>query len=188
MVGDGVQPAVYELKDDVHTFTEGLEISSNATLTGCGIVNGDLQVDPGGKVIVKCGTEGKITFNGAVTNNGGMAALHGNVLTVKGPLVNNGVIVFDLNGTNFQGGIIKLGTIVDAGSTSLQGVSSQGGSFSVQIQSDQRLTYQLQYTDSLGSNFWTKIGTPQPGNGGSLSLVDPAPSATGRFYQVVIGF
>ena len=185
VVGDRTRQATYKLKGGIHGFFEGLTIQSNATLTGCGTVNGDVQVDPGGKVVVSCGG---LTFNGTVTNNGAMAAFNRNVLAANGLVVNNGLIIFQEGATNFQGGFINQGRLINAGDTGIQSVGLSGTDFLVTIQSVAGLTYELQYTDSLNApQPWPPAGQPQKGNGNAITLVDPGgATATQRFYQVVI--
>ena len=56
VVGDGVAGANFHLLGGVHSFANGLRISNAATLTGCGTVNGNVTVDPGGTVFTDCGT------------------------------------------------------------------------------------------------------------------------------------
>lgn len=42
VVGDGTKPAVFELLGGTHSFSDGLVISSNATLKGCGTIVGNI--------------------------------------------------------------------------------------------------------------------------------------------------
>jgi len=42
VVGDGIKPATFHLNGGVHSFANGLVISSNATLSGCGVINGSI--------------------------------------------------------------------------------------------------------------------------------------------------
>ncbi len=42
VVGDGVNPATFELTGGIHSFENGLVISSNATLSGCGTIIGPI--------------------------------------------------------------------------------------------------------------------------------------------------
>jgi hypothetical protein len=185
LVGDGTNPATYQIKaSGTHTFAGGLEIANHATLSGCGVVNGKVQVDPGGTILINCGT---LTFTGPVTNNGVIWALDGGVLNTMGQLINNGVIVFNHGGTNFQGGFINNGRVVDAGNIGLEAATA-GADFIVRIQSATNLTYQLQYRDSLSTPLpWSPVGPPQQGTGGVLTFIDPgAAVASQRFYVVVI--
>jgi uncharacterized repeat protein (TIGR03803 family)/T5SS/PEP-CTERM-associated repeat protein len=77
-----------------YSFANGLEIRSNAVLSGCGTIYGSVTIDRGGTVRADCGDT--LNFFGAVTNNGILNALNGTFINFYGPLVNNGA----LNGSN----------------------------------------------------------------------------------------
>ena len=111
VVGDGASAATYHLLGGVHSFNDGLRIRNNATLTGCGTINGAVVVDAGGTVVTDCGS---LTFTGIVTNNGVMIATNGAVIESYGLVVNNGVINAIFGSTNFHAGVINNGTILDA--------------------------------------------------------------------------
>jgi T5SS/PEP-CTERM-associated repeat protein len=90
-VGDGSDAAIFHLLDGEHSFINGaLEISSNAFLTGCGDINGNVLIDIGGAVLADCG--GTLTIFGSVTNNGNIVATNGTTINFYGPVVNNGQI------------------------------------------------------------------------------------------------
>ncbi len=90
-VGDGTDAAAFQLNGGVHNFANSLEIRTNATLTGCGTINGNVVVDPGGAVQANCG--GAINFSGGtLTNNGTVTASNSTVLNFYVPVVNSGVI------------------------------------------------------------------------------------------------
>ena len=57
VIGDGIQPATMELRGGTHLFADGLVISSNATLTGCGTIIGTVLND--GVNSVSCGGPGR---------------------------------------------------------------------------------------------------------------------------------
>lgn len=56
VVGDGINPATLELRGGTHYFANGLIISPNATLTGCGIIIG--EVSNYGTNSINCGDPG----------------------------------------------------------------------------------------------------------------------------------
>jgi trimeric autotransporter adhesin len=56
--------------------------------------------------------------------------------------------------------------------------------FQLSILTELGTTYVLVYTDSLGSGSWTPTGNPIVGNGQTVTLEDPAPSGSARFYLV----
>jgi uncharacterized repeat protein (TIGR03803 family)/T5SS/PEP-CTERM-associated repeat protein len=90
VVGDGTDAATFDLNGGVHNFFNNLEIRNNATLTGCGTINGNVTVDPGGTVLASCG--GVLNFSGTVTNFGSVIAANGTTINFFGPVVNSGVI------------------------------------------------------------------------------------------------
>jgi T5SS/PEP-CTERM-associated repeat protein len=89
VVGDGTDAATFQINGGVHNFANNLEIRSNATLTGCGTINGSVTIDQGGTVLASCGA---LTVSGIITNNGLMQAIGGSVLEAYGAVINNGTI------------------------------------------------------------------------------------------------
>jgi len=53
VVGDGVNPATFQLRGGTHVFADGLVISKNATLSGCGTVIGTISNQ--GTIATNCG-------------------------------------------------------------------------------------------------------------------------------------
>ena len=123
-VGDGINPATMTLQGGVHSFSNGLVISANASLTGCGTVNGSVTVNSGGSVLADCG--GTLTFTGIVTNNGTMRALNGSVLESYGPFANNGVLDLMTGTTNFHGTFVNNGVVADASCFRILSIARQG--------------------------------------------------------------
>lgn len=187
-VGNGIDPATLQLKgaSGVHTFTSGLEIRTNAVLTGCGTINGDVVVDAGGQVIAG-GGGCTLTINGTVTNNGTMWAINGNVLQVNGLVVNQGTVIYNTNGFKFND-VLNSGLIIDAGSTTISQIYRSDADLVVKIPSVVGLNYQLVFAKSLNSGSTPlPIGSPTAGTGGTLTLIDPGGAADhSRFYQVQI--
>jgi hypothetical protein len=60
VLGDGINPAVMELRGGTHQFADGLVISPHATLTGCGVIVGDVVNN--GVNSVSCGGPGSPPF------------------------------------------------------------------------------------------------------------------------------
>jgi polygalacturonase len=110
VVGNAASAAIYHLLGGIHSFNNGLRIHNDATLSGCGTINGVVVVDAGGTVVVDCG--GSLTFDGSVTNNGAMQAINGSVLEAYGTVVNNGLIDITGGTTNFHGTFVNNGSIV----------------------------------------------------------------------------
>jgi hypothetical protein len=59
MIGDGVNPATLELQGGVYSFANGLVISPNATVTGCGTILGPITNN--GTLATNCGPGVAIT-------------------------------------------------------------------------------------------------------------------------------
>ena len=110
IVGDGSSAATFHLLGGVHSFNDGIRVRNNATVSGCGTINGTVLVDAGGTVLADC--SGRLTFTGIVTNNGTMRAINGSVLEAYGAVVNNGTIDITGGTTNFHGIFINNGTII----------------------------------------------------------------------------
>jgi len=110
-VGDGTHAAWFNLNGGVHNFYNNLEIRNNATLTGCGTINGNVTVDAGGTMLANCGT---LTFNGMVANSGTVLTANGQDINFVGPVVNNttGVINTTNGAVQFLDGVVNTGTIL----------------------------------------------------------------------------
>jgi fibronectin-binding autotransporter adhesin len=187
-VGDGTDAASLHLDSGgsgAHSFANGLTISSNAFLTGCGTIEGSVIVNPGGTVLANCG--GTMTFTGIVTNNGTMRAINGSVLETYSNLVNNGTIDVINGATNFLGGFINNGTVLTASSVKISQFSKSGKDMVIQIPSFSGHTYQLQFTPTLQPANWMSAGVSQSGtNGVVLTFTDSggATNLPARFYRV----
>jgi T5SS/PEP-CTERM-associated repeat protein len=127
LLDSGVFPAHYHLLGGVHTFANGMFVRNKSVLSGCGTVNGDIIVRPGGTVLADCG--GTLTFTGIVTNRGIMRAVNGSVLESYGPLVNDpmGVLIIISGSTNFHSTFINNGTVLNSGGTNNSWISPTSG-------------------------------------------------------------
>jgi T5SS/PEP-CTERM-associated repeat protein len=184
-VGDGTDGAVFEVVGGFHSFANGLTISSNAVLSGCGTIDGSVVVNPGGTVLANCG--GTLTFTDIVTNNGMMQTIGGTTLEAYGLVVNNGVIDAINGATNFHGGFINNGTVLTASSVQISRINRSGQDIVIEIPSVTNHTYQLQYTASFIAANWTNTGASQPGgNGITLTFTDSggATNSPTRLYRV----
>jgi T5SS/PEP-CTERM-associated repeat protein len=195
VVGDGTDPATFQLNGGVHSFANNLEIASNAFLTGCGTVEGNVTIDPGGTVLANCG--GTLTFSGMVTNNGTMLAVNNTVLQADGQVVNNGLIIATNGTAQFLGGLVNNGVVLTNGTVMTSNnyqisrivrlnLPLLSNNILVQIPSVTNATYQLQVTPSLKPATWTNLGASQSGSGGVLSFTDSngATNSPGRFYRI----
>jgi hypothetical protein len=182
-IGDGVDPATYNLLGGVHSFANGLEVRNNGVLSGCGTINGSVVVDAGGTVLADCG--GTLTFTGIVTNNGSWKAVDGSVLESYGPVVNNGVInVLDGN-TNFHAGFVNNGVVVASNSIpQIVSIAVVGSGVEVTFTTSSSPTYYFEYTSNLVTGAWTPL-IGFTGMGGDVIVTDfNALSQPQRFYRV----
>ena len=85
VVGDGTSTAAFQLNGGNHTFVDGLTVLSNAVVSGCGTINGNVTIYPGGIISASCG--GTLTFTGTVTNNGDLQVVEGTTLETTGLLL-----------------------------------------------------------------------------------------------------
>jgi hypothetical protein len=182
-VGDGVDSATYNLLGGVHSFANGIEIASNAVLSGCGTVNGSVVVDAGGLIQADCG--GTLTFTGIVTNNGTWTALNGSVLESYGPVVNNGLINVLNGNTNFHGSFVNNGILVDQASIpQIVSLTVVGSDVQIEFTTGPKLMYILEYTGDIVAPAWSPL-VGLTGEGGNVILTDfGATQQTQRFYRV----
>jgi fibronectin-binding autotransporter adhesin len=182
-IGDGIDPATYNLLGGIHSFANGLEVRNNAILSGCGTINGSVVVDAGGTMLADCG--GTLTFTGIVTNNGSWKAIDGSVLEFYGPVVNNGVInVLDGN-TNFHAGFINNGVVVASNSIpQIVSIAVVGSGVEITFTTSSSPTYVLEFTSDLIRGTWNPL-IGFTGMGGDVTLTDfEALSKSQRFYRV----
>ena len=183
VVGDGVNVAVFQLPGGTHTFNQGLIISSNATLRGCGTVVGAVTVQPGGTVLSDCTN---LVFMGTVTNHGVLRALNGSTLRAQGLLVNQGVIDVIEGTTNFTGGFINNGIVLTAADVRISEALVSGNDLLVKFPSFSGHTFQLQRRDSLATGSWADLGAAQEGTDAVLTFNDAGSltNAPARFYRI----
>ena len=181
VIGDGISTATFQLNGGTHTFVDGLSVLSNAVVTGCGTINGNVTIYPGGIIAVSCG--GTLTFTGTVTNNGDLQVVSGTTLESYGTLVNNGILdLFDAGPTNFHGAFINNGTIRNGAN-----IVKSGNDIIIKVASAVGHSYQLQITPSLTPATWTNTGPSQTSPPFSRLLtftdVGGATNRSSRFYR-----
>ena len=184
VVGNGIGSANFHLLDGTHSFNNGLRISSNSFLTGCGAINGIVAIDAGGSVRVDCGG-GSLWFNTGLTNNGIIHVQNGSVLFAFG-LVNNGII--DLtDGTAYITGLINNGTIVNASDLRVTSITQEGDDIRISWPTLGGRTYVVQSSPTLGG--FTDLSPAIVIPGASLSTttyldLGGATNAPSRFYRI----
>ncbi len=182
VIGDGTSTATFQLNGGTHTFIDGLRVLSNAVVTGCGTINGNVTIDPGGIVAASCG--GELTFTGTVTNNGDIQVVSGTVLESYGTLVNNGIIdLLDAGPTNFHGAFINNGKVRNGAN-----ILISHSDVIIKVASVVGRTYQLQFTQSLRPANWVALSPPLISTGTLLTFTDVggATNRPGRFYRFLL--
>ena len=103
--------------------------------------------------------------------------------------VNNGLLdIMDSPRTALPSGYVNNGTILTSALVTVQQFSKSGSTFTVKVQSYSGHTYQLQKSATLAGGSWKNVGAAQAGyTGAPLVLSDSSASATGMFYQIVVG-
>jgi T5SS/PEP-CTERM-associated repeat protein len=182
-VGDGANAATFHLLGGVHSFNNGLRIRNNASLTGCGTINGVVVVDAGGTALTDCG--GSLTFGGSVTNNGTLRAVNGSVLEAYGPVVNNGLIDAINGRTNFHAGFINNGTVITSNSIPLiVSVTTSGSDVRISFTTGSTASYVVEYNTDLSTGSWNTL-TNITGTGSTMTATDSgAALLPRRFYRV----
>jgi hypothetical protein len=183
VVGDGVDAATFRLLGGIHTFSNGLLVRSNATVVGCGTINGSVLVDAGGSMISDCG--GTLSVTGTITNNGVIEAVNGGTLESYGLVINNGFIDVLSGNTNFHAGLVNNGTVLTSNSIpQIVSISVVGSDVNVQFSTFSNLTHYVEYNSNLVNGSWIAL-TGFTGTGGIMSNTDPgAATLTQRFYRV----
>jgi hypothetical protein len=187
VIGDGTDAATFQLNGGLHSFANNVEIRNNATLTGCGTIEGNVTIDPGGTMQTLCDP---IIVEGIVTNNGTIIAANGDSINFDGPVVNSGQINAITGRVEFLGGLSGTGVVFTATNTQISGITQSGNNISIQIPSvpDASVLYQLQVTPSLTPAAWTNLSASQSGTGGVLTFTDFGAATNGpsRFYRIYV--
>jgi hypothetical protein len=183
IVGDGAGSATYHLLGGVHTFANDLRIRSNAKLTGCGTINGNVIVDLGGRVVADCG--GTLTFTGSVTNNGIIHITNGTTVESYGPVVNYGTIDAINGSTNFHAGLVNYGAVITSNSfpqaLSIVVVDSDVW---ISFTTENGWRYYFDEADAPDGAAWTPV-IGFYGVGGIMTFIDTgAANLPMRFYRI----
>jgi hypothetical protein len=182
-VGDGSDPATYHLLGGIHSFANGIEVRSNAELSGCGTIVGSVVVDPGGLVQADCG--GALIFTGIVTNNGDVVASNGTTLESYELVVNNGLINAINGTTNFHSGFINNGVVLTSDDVpKMLSISVVGSDVDIQFTTFSNLTHYVESNTNLVSGSWTPL-TNFTGTGGIMNVIIPGDATQPQdFYRV----
>jgi uncharacterized delta-60 repeat protein len=162
--------------------------SGGKIVTNAGEARG-VAVQPDGKIIVGGGWGGDFvlfrrnpdgsldpTFGvGGKAVTGLMAALEAITLQPDGKIIAVGS----------SGGGFALARYIVSSSLTLMNPNYNGANFSASFQSENAVTYRIQYKNNLNDPSWTTL-TTITGDGTVQSFTDPAPAATGRFYRIEV--
>jgi len=189
VVGDGIDVATFHLAGGFHSFADGLMVSSNAFVTGCGTIDGSVVVDPGGTIQADCG--GSLTFTGIVINNGTLRASNGSVLEFYGPVVNNGLIDLSGGAAIFHSLFINNGSIIEpAPAFQITGIVQQSNNILITWMSSPGQTNELQVTPggpggTYSTNNFTPIFTVTNTVGSVTNYLDIGVATnSSRYYRV----
>lgn len=208
IVGDGVRPATLELLGGIHSFGDGLVISSNATLKGCGTIVGtitsfgtiatncdsiapniaqqpqSLTVSNGGPAtfsVVADGTE-PLTYQwrrNDIDLTGQTGATLGFASVQPGDAGTYMVVVSNSSGSVTSAPAVLRVLI----SPELINTSFSGTNVSFSFMSAAGLSYTVEFKDELDQTMWNTL-TTLTGNGSVLHANDPGPLPPHRFYRV----
>jgi hypothetical protein len=160
IVGDGTNTANYLMQGGTHSFVNGLVISSNSVLSGCG------------------------TVTGSVTNYGLIILTNGCDMNFTGPVVNDGTILA-LNGTAYFGSTLtNNGTFLQT--PGITGVSFSGNDVIVQFNTVSNYSHDVQFTSDLTSGIWTTLTNGLLGTGNAMTITNfGGLTNSQRFYRLL---
>ena len=210
VLGDGTSPATLHLNGGTHSFANGLVISSNATLEGCGTIlgsiinHGTISTNCGGLPVAPSITTpavgatavmgGTVTFSVVVSgtqplffqwqhDNTNLAGASSSSLTLTNVQLSDAGL-YAVIVTNAAGSITSapVSLQVTAGVTlAFSGRTDTTNTFAVQ--SAIGTTYTLEFKDSLTETNWTPLPSIT-GTGSLLLLQDPSATVPARFYRL----
>jgi T5SS/PEP-CTERM-associated repeat protein len=208
VVGNGVRPANLHLLGGTSVFAQGLVISSNATVSGCGTIVGN--VINHGSIVTNCGTQAlQITGQpqSRTVTNGGTATF---VVTAMGipPLgyqwhfngdaiagaVSASLLLENVNASNAGSYSVVVSDVSGSAASSvallrvlvepqITDVSFANDTAAVSFASLNGLIYVVEYKNQLLDVNWIPLSAT-PGTGGSLTVRDLSANVPTRFYRV----
>jgi hypothetical protein len=208
-IGDGTNPATLFLLGGTHSFADGLIISSNAILAGCGIVTGPITTfgtnalncqsqpptitaDPESQTVPQ-GTS--IQFTGSASgsgplfyqwllNNSAIPGANGSVYQISAVQPSNAGS-YRLMVTNTSGSatsaVAQLRVLVKP---TVSQVTKAGGNVSLTFETINGLTYTVEFKDTLTMPSWSPLIPSTNGTGNPLTFQDINPATPTRFYRV----
>ena len=209
VVGNGVRAATLELLGGTHSFANGLVISSNATLTGCGTIIG--SVTNFGTIATNCGVGNapsittqpqtvtvevggtaafSVTASGApplsyqwLRNETNLAGRIGTTLTLTNvqPADAGSYAVLVGNGAGFVTSSNALLRVLV--SPDIINVGQSPASFGFSFASESGLNYSIEYKNQLNDPVWSPLRT-EPGTGNVIPVTDTLGPDPVRFYRI----
>ncbi len=209
VVGDGTNAATFQLTGGLHSFADGLIISSNAALTGCGTIVGaiinygtiatncsapsilvppaDLTVPQGSDAtfgVTAAGSEPP-TYQWRFNSNNIPGAISSNLTIVSVQASNAGyydvVVANSLNTVISPPALLRvLVAPVLVGSA-----FTTGNSFSFSFESVSGLRYSLEYKDAVDAPSWNPL-TNMAGDGGLINIFDSPVTGGTRIYRAQV--
>jgi hypothetical protein len=210
VVGDGSSAATLYLNGGTHFFPDGLVISSNAVLAGCGTIIG--AVVNHGLIATNCGTGTAPTI---ATPPQSQAVPQGSnfIFTVTASGTQPLSYQWQLAGTNLAGATSRAyskanAQLADAGSYTVVVTNAAGSITSppailqvlvrmpITLQSRSGTTNMISFESALGTSYtlqfktfltdanWTDLPPSTNGTGNTILLRDPTASPASRFYRL----
>lgn len=168
------------------TFAGAVTVQGGGTLNGAVSIGGNLSVQANGLVTL---SDGALTANGVVTNDGTMRFRHGASLVANGGSFVNNNLLDVITGTfvppaNFTNN----GVILDAKLVRIRELGRDGGGgVEICIDSYPMHTYQLQRSITPNRDSFADVGAPQNGaTGVTLTFTDPEPLVPTGFYRIAV--
>jgi hypothetical protein len=209
-VGDGTNAATFDLQGGTHSFANGLLISSNATLTGCGTIIGTVEIHgtnamncvavapsitqhPQSQTVTNGGTaQFSVTATGTQPlsyqwrkNGTTPVGPNSSTLTLS-PVQSSTAGGYNVVVSNSAGSVTSLVAVLRVlVSPTMTNMSYAGQNFGVSFPSENGLDYTLVYKNVLTDPSWEPLRTIT-GNGNLLQLVDTNTLAPTRFYRILV--
>jgi T5SS/PEP-CTERM-associated repeat protein len=212
VVGDGTRSAAFEMLGGTHVFPNGLVISRNATLLGCGTIVGNIMNQ--GTIATNANCGGTVVPPTILVPPASLTVTQGSAVTFSVTAAGSEPRSYQwwhnetaVSGQTQSNLTLLTAQAADAGSYHVV-VSNAGGSvtsvvatlrvlvppqvvtsrhaedtFSLTIESLTGLNYVLEYKDTLDAPLWISLGT-KAGTGSLLTLSDSPASHPARFYRV----
>ncbi len=163
-VGNGTGAATFSMfGKGTHTFSNGLLIQTNATLTGTG------------------------TINGSVTNCGTIFLTNADQMIFTGDVVNKGVIIAVTGTPRFGSTFTNFGTLITTASINVANVSVSGPDIMLQFNSVSNYVHEVQASTNVSSGLWQSLTNGLLGTGSPITFTDPGGATNGnRTYRVLL--